>query len=115
MSALGQKRTWTEPWAVTELAPVVKSGRYAGKSGHRATYSITASARASSVGGTLRPSALAALRLMTSSYLVGACTGRLASAKNPFKPKLCEAHHTKICDKLIRRAEKSANCNLGRQ
>jgi hypothetical protein len=31
MSALGQKRTWTEPWAVTELAPVVKSGRYAGK------------------------------------------------------------------------------------
>jgi hypothetical protein len=31
MSAMGQKRTWTEPWAVTELAPVVESGRYAGK------------------------------------------------------------------------------------
>jgi hypothetical protein len=31
MSALGQKRTWTEPWAITELAPVVKPGRYAGK------------------------------------------------------------------------------------
>src|SRR5262245_3050342 len=39
-------------------------------------YSITSSARASSVGGTSRPSALAVLRLITSSYLVGACTGR---------------------------------------
>ena len=27
-------------------------------------------------GGTVMPSALAVLRLMTSSYLVGACTGR---------------------------------------
>ena len=41
-------------------------------------YSITSSARASSVGGTSRPSALAVLRLMTSSNLVGACTGRSA-------------------------------------
>src|SRR5262245_51640772 len=41
-------------------------------------YSITSSARASRVGGTSRPSALAVLRLMTSSYLVGACTGRSA-------------------------------------
>ena len=41
-------------------------------------HSITSSARASSVGGTSRPSALAVLRLMTSSYLVGACTGRSA-------------------------------------
>src|SRR5215475_2731514 len=39
-------------------------------------YSITSSARTSRVGGTSRPSALAVLRLMTSSYLVGACTGR---------------------------------------
>ena len=39
-------------------------------------YSITSSARASSDGGTSRPSALAVLPLMTSSYLVGACTGR---------------------------------------
>ena len=44
----------------------------------RTTYSITSSARASSVGGTSRPSALAVLRLMTSSNLVGACTGRSA-------------------------------------
>jgi hypothetical protein len=39
-------------------------------------YSITSSARASSVGGTSRPSAFAVLRLITSSNLVGACTGR---------------------------------------
>ena len=44
----------------------------------RRLHSITSSARASSVGGTSRPSALAVLRLMTSSYLVGACTGRSA-------------------------------------
>src|SRR5262245_46530990 len=41
-------------------------------------YSITSSARASTDGGTVRPSALAVLRLITSSYLVGACTGRSA-------------------------------------
>src|SRR5262245_48760622 len=43
-----------------------------------ADHSITSSARASSVGGRVRPSALAVLRLITSSYLVGACTGRSA-------------------------------------
>src|SRR5262249_33786112 len=41
-------------------------------------HSITSSARASSICGTSSPSALAVLRLMTSSYLVGACTGRSA-------------------------------------
>jgi len=41
-------------------------------------YSINSSARVSSVGGTVRPSVLAVLRLMTNSNLVGACTGRLA-------------------------------------
>src|SRR5262245_48199728 len=41
-------------------------------------YSITSSARASTAGGTWRPSVLAVLRLMTSSYFVGACTGRSA-------------------------------------
>src|SRR5262249_61553682 len=39
-------------------------------------HSITSSARASTVGGISRPSALAVLRLITNSYLVGACTGR---------------------------------------
>src|SRR5262249_54323278 len=39
-------------------------------------HSMTSSARASSVVGTSMPIALAVLRLITSSYLVGACTGR---------------------------------------
>jgi hypothetical protein len=34
-------------------------------------YSITSSARSSMLGGTVRPSALAVLRLMTSEYFVG--------------------------------------------
>src|SRR5262245_16907369 len=40
------------------------------------THSITSSASASSVGGISRPSDFAVLRLITRSYLVGACTGR---------------------------------------
>jgi FecR protein len=43
----------------------------------RRLYSITSSARASSIGGTARSSALAVLRLMASSNLVAACTGRI--------------------------------------
>ena len=43
-----------------------------------AAYSITSSALARSDGGTVRPSALAVLRFMTNSNLVGACTGRSA-------------------------------------
>ena len=39
-------------------------------------YSITSSARASSEGGMVRPSALALLRLTTSSIRVGCSTGR---------------------------------------
>src|SRR5262245_31151483 len=41
-------------------------------------YSRTSSARASSDGGTSRPSAFAVFMLITRSYLVGACTGRSA-------------------------------------
>jgi hypothetical protein len=41
-----------------------------------ALYSITSSARESRVGEMLRPSALAVLRLMASSILVGCSTGR---------------------------------------
>src|SRR5262249_53702127 len=44
----------------------------------RRDHSITSSARASSCGGTSRPSALAVFRLITSSNLVGCCTGRSA-------------------------------------
>src|SRR5262249_715657 len=41
-------------------------------------HSITSSARCCKNKGTSRPSALAVLRLTTSSYFVGACTGRSA-------------------------------------
>jgi len=43
-----------------------------------AVHSITSSARASTVGGSSKPIAFAVLRLMTSSYLFGACTGSSA-------------------------------------
>src|SRR5262249_23108486 len=43
-----------------------------------ASHSITSSARARRVDGISMPSALAVLRLIASSYLVGACTGRSA-------------------------------------
>src|SRR5262245_31196688 len=43
-------------------------------------HSITSSARTSMVGGTLRPIALAVLRLNVSMYLVGCCTGRSLGA-----------------------------------
>jgi hypothetical protein len=41
-------------------------------------YSIISSARASSDGETVNPSAFAVLRLTASRYFVGACAGRLA-------------------------------------
>src|SRR6478672_2724536 len=78
-------------YASRPLSPVatqhsLPSGRYSllGPDFHRLdrasfawrTHSITSSAMASSFSGTVRPSALAVLRLMTRSYLVGACTGR---------------------------------------
>src|SRR5439155_10272690 len=78
-------------YASRPLSPVatqhsLPSGRYAllGPDFHRQdrtsfawrTYSITSSARASTAGGIVRSSAFAVLRLITSSYLVGACTGR---------------------------------------
>jgi hypothetical protein len=46
--------------------------------GHPPHHSITSSARASSVGGTSRPSALAVCRLMTNSNFVDWITGRSA-------------------------------------
>ena len=42
----------------------------------RGAHSITSSARASSDSGMSMPSALAVFRFITSSCLVGACTGR---------------------------------------
>ena len=62
-----------KPWSVRSSAVT----RFMHRSKQK-RYSIISSARASSDGGISRPSALAVLRLMTSSYLVGACTGRSA-------------------------------------
>src|SRR5262245_53616643 len=45
---------------------------------HRCNHSITSSARASTLAGISMPSAFAVLRLITNSYLVGACTGSSA-------------------------------------
>ena len=50
----------------------------------RRAYSMTSSAVASSVGGTVRPSALAVLRLIASSNFVGCTTGKSAGF-SPFK------------------------------
>ena len=44
--------------------------------GMQAFYSITSSARASTDGGMVRPSALAVVRLKTRSNLIGCSTGR---------------------------------------
>ena len=67
MSALGQKQTCAAHTADVRFVPIADI----------AAYSMTSSARASMTAG-VRPSALAVLRLITSSYLVGACTGRSA-------------------------------------
>ena len=50
-------------------------------------YSITSSARANSIGGTVSPSAFADLRLMTKSNLVGCSTGS-SLAFTPFKMRV---------------------------
>ena len=49
-----------------------------------ALHSITSSARASIVGGMVRPSAFAVFRLITNSKIVGCSTGRSAGLA-PFK------------------------------
>ena len=50
------------------------------KGGSEAAYSITSSARVSSVGGTMMPSAFAVFRLIASSNLIGCSTGRMTMA-----------------------------------
>src|SRR4051794_4220236 len=49
-------------------------------------HSMTSSARASSEGGTSNPRALAVLRLITNSYLVGCSTGR-SEGLAPFRTR----------------------------
>ena len=65
--------------SLSGAAPFSEAGEeraYPAASG--APYSITSSARARRVGGIVRPRAFAVLRLITSSNLVGSCTGRSA-------------------------------------
>src|SRR6516162_8551094 len=63
--------------ACSALRPFANQDHLVGS--RAAPHSITSSARASRLSGTTRPSAFAVLRLITSSYLVGACTGRSAA------------------------------------
>src|SRR4029077_5255266 len=71
-SAFDPSRTSTSLRDFARKAPSAPSGALLA----RAPHSITSLASASSVGGTVRPSAFAVLRLMTSSNFVGRSTGR---------------------------------------
>src|SRR6187551_2414359 len=78
----------SQPMSPVATQHSLPSGRYSllGPDFHRQdrtsfawrTHSITSSARARTPVGMTSPSAAAVLRLMISSYLVGACTGRSA-------------------------------------
>ena len=78
---------WLRPFSIgNSIIPLLRPRRQRPR-GRRATeqrdelaspHSITSSARASSVGGTSRPSALAVLRFRMSSNFVGCMTGRSA-------------------------------------
>src|SRR5215469_8457011 len=63
-----------------------------------ALHSITSSARASSVGGTSKPKALAVFRLTTNSNLVPCCTGRSAgfAPLRILSTKLAERYHMSL-------------------
>jgi hypothetical protein len=63
-------------WDISRGPRSAKEATYAAQ--QIALYSITSSARASTDDGISRPSALAVLRLIASSYFTGACTGRSA-------------------------------------
>src|SRR5450432_3688741 len=88
MSQLGQKRKSGDAIATSDLplkADLADQARHVGfvpigdsAAQQTDTYSITSSARLSSVSGTVRSSALAVLRLIASTYVVGCCTGKLA-------------------------------------
>jgi hypothetical protein len=82
----GRCRRWVRlcPGAMSELPPQADlrtsslAGLKSANRRHSAIHSITSSARASIVGGTVRPNAFAVVRLMTRSNLVGCSTGRSA-------------------------------------
>jgi hypothetical protein len=65
---------------------------------------ITSSAVASSVSGMLRPSAVAVLRLTTSSIFVDRCTGRFAASRHAehgrCRPRLGELGRAEIANEI---------------
>ena len=83
ISALGQKQTFAVQHVNVRFTP--NSGHVRcnyvcllwANSGHSAIHSITSSASSKNDSGGERPSALAVLRLITSSNLTGDCTDRL--------------------------------------
>jgi hypothetical protein len=66
-----RERTWKRDIVIWRDGPEAAVSRCS----KQRSYSITSSARASSVGGTSRPRALAVERLMANSNLVGSSTG----------------------------------------
>src|SRR5262249_27520953 len=89
MSALGQEQSSLRHSAMSasplkaDIASAPRNVRFLPKADKRTAtkkhnYSITSSAIASSLSGISRPSALAVLRLMMSSNLVGCITGKSA-------------------------------------
>ena len=90
LSALGQKQTSKHVRSMSALPPKAdmdhhgRDVRFVPKADMAPGHSITSSARESTDGGTVRPSALAVFRLITVSNLVGACTGRSAGF-SPFR------------------------------
>jgi hypothetical protein len=78
------------------------------------SHSITSSARPSDDGGTSRPSAVAVLRLIASSYLVGACTGKSAgflALKDAIDVRRCSPKHITLIAAVRSRAP-LAKCPL---
>src|SRR5258706_1489748 len=81
MSDLGQSRRFDDVRVTSAFPPIATKERTSRDVSNvpeadiTSLHSITSSARASSVGEMVRPSALAGLRLTTNSNLFGACTG----------------------------------------
>src|SRR5712692_10698212 len=87
MSESGHQRTWRPRNSTSALPPKADSNRTSGHvrlvpfpdsctAAKQHPYSITSLASASSLSGRSSPSVLAVLRLITSSYLMGACIGK---------------------------------------
>src|SRR5205807_9326101 len=75
---LSLQRVSATPLAKHNLTNLAHRRHQSGGDSSIPLYSITSSARSRRDGGTVMPSALAVLRLIANSYLLGACTGRSA-------------------------------------